>query len=343
MAILRAQSLSSFLRNGADAAVGVLVYGADRGGVRERAAAIAAAVMGKTGDPFALLRLDESDLAADPGRLADEIQSLSLLGGRRVIAVENAGNALAKSIEPFADAKQVGNLVVGEAGSLAKSSKLRQLFENGRCLWSLACYEDTDRDLHDLIDDELGAFDVNPAAREALAALLGADRQLSRQELRKLAIYCHGQARIDLADVEAICGDVTGFSSDGLMHAAFGGDLAEASRLFHRLTESGTASSSLLSLALIHSARLMRFRAEMRRGKSAETVIRGARPPTFFKDQAAIIRALDLWDEDVLLLASQILSRATLDGREQAALQDQIAERAFLSLARSALGARRAA
>src|SRR5262245_11553696 len=104
MAILKAQSLASFLRKGATSAEGVLVYGADRGGVRERASAIASAVIGKTDDPFALLKLDESDLAADPGRLADEIQSLSLLAGRRVIAVENAGNALAKAIEPFAAA-----------------------------------------------------------------------------------------------------------------------------------------------------------------------------------------------------------------------------------------------
>src|SRR5437762_3375029 len=98
MAILKPQSLSGFLRRDIDAAQGVLVYGADRGGVRERAQAIAAAVAGKSDDPFSLLKLDESDLAADPGRLADEIQGLSLLGGRRVIWIENAGSALAKAI-----------------------------------------------------------------------------------------------------------------------------------------------------------------------------------------------------------------------------------------------------
>ena len=304
---------------------------------------IAGAVTGSSGDPFAVLKLDESDLAGDPGRLADEIQSLSLLGGRRAIFVENAGNALAKAIEPFADARPAGNLIIAEAGSLAKSSKLRALFEGGKCLWSLACFEDTGRDLHDLIDDELGELEVSPDAREALAALLGADRQLSRQELRKLAIYCHGGRRVEIADIEAICGDVTGFSSDALMHAAFGGDLSEASRLFHRLADSGIASSSLLSQALLYSAKLMRFRAEMGRGRSAETVIGGERPPIFSKDKAAIIRALGLWNEEALLTASQILSRAIRDSRDHSALADQIAERAFLSLARSALEQRRAA
>jgi DNA polymerase-3 subunit delta len=343
MAILKPQALSSFLRNDLAQAVGVLVYGADRGGVRERAAVIAAAVAGKAENPFALLRIDEADLAADPGRLADEIQSLSLLGGRRAIWVENAGNALAKAIEPFARARTAGNLVIAEAGSLAKSAKLRSLFETAECLWCLACYEDTVRDLHELIDEELASFTVSPDAREALAALLGADRQLSRQELRKLATYCHGQARVELADVEAVCGDVTGFSADELIHAAFGGDLALTSRLFHRLVESGGASSALLSMGIGYSARLMRFSAEMRRGRSAESVVKGARPPVFFKEQAALIRELGLWDEETLLAAGQILSRATIDSRDHAALGDQIAERAFLSLARSAIQQRRAA
>ena len=221
----------------------------------------------------------------------------------------------------------------------ARSSK------KGSACGVFACYADTERDLYDLIDEELGSqkLEVSPDAREALAALLGADRQLSRQELRKLATYCHGSSRVELADVEAICGDVTGFSADDLMHAGFGGNLGEASRLFHRLVDSGSSASSLLSVALIYAARLMRFRAEMRRGKSAETVLQGARPPIFFKDKPAVLRELELWDEDALMGASQLLSRATLDTREHAALQEQIAERCFLSLARSALQQRRAA
>ena len=81
----------------------------------------------------------------------------------------------------------------------------------------------------------------------------------------------------------------------------------------------------------------------MRRGRSADNVVRGARPPFPFKVQDALIRSLRSWDEEALIGASHILSRATIDSRENSLLQDQIAERAFLSLARSALQQRRAA
>jgi DNA polymerase-3 subunit delta len=345
MGVLRPTGFATFRRKGLDAAAGLLIHGSDRGGVHERAGLIAADIAAKSGDAFAVMRLDGSDLSADPGKLADEIQSLSLLGGRRVIWVENAGEALAKAIAPFAEAGPIGNFVVAEAGSLPKTSKLRTLFEGAERLWSLPCYEDSEQDLDQLIDEELAqaGLEINSDAREALASLLGADRQLSRQELRKLVTYCHGKKQVELADIEAICGDVTGFGIDDAVHAAFGGDLAAASAFFRRLVADGSAASSLLSVALTHSSRLMHFRAEMDRGKTAQAVIAAARPAVFFKAKETLARELSLWNEESLMAASQLLSRASLETRKYAALQDQIAERAFLSIARMALQQRRAA
>ncbi len=65
----------------------VLIFGPDHGLVAERAAALAKAVAGNSDDPFALVRLDGSDLAADPARLIDEARTVALFGGRRTIWV----------------------------------------------------------------------------------------------------------------------------------------------------------------------------------------------------------------------------------------------------------------
>ena len=72
----------------------------------------------------------------------------------------------------------------------------------------------------------------------------------------------------------------------------------------------------------------MHFRAEMDRGKTAQAIIAAARLAVFFKAKEAFARELQLWNEESLMTASQLLSRATLETRKHAALQDQIAERA---------------
>jgi DNA polymerase-3 subunit delta len=344
MTVVKAQGFEAFLRRDLDKIGAVLIFGSDEGGVRDRAIQAVKHVAGALDDPFHVARLDDSTLAADPGRLADEVNSLSLMGGRRAVWVENAGGAFLKAVEPLAGLKP-GNIIIAEAGNLAKSAKLRSLFEGTENFAAVACYEDEGETLSRLIGEVLGEdkLAIDDDAREALLALIGADRMLSRRELEKLALYCYGRSRVTLADVEACVGDASGLSSEDLIAAAFGGELAETDRVFGRLLDLGTQGQQLAILSLSHTARLARLRVEVDRGKSVETAVKTARPPVFFKQQAALMRELALWDSESLDEVGRLLNQAIIDTRTTAlsALSDQIVHRAILSLARLALQRRR--
>jgi DNA polymerase III subunit delta len=340
MAILKWTGVDSFLRRDAAKAIAVLIYGPDGGTVRERARQLVISVAGSIDDPFAVTRLDDSVLADDPARLADEAQTLSFGGGRKAVWVENAAAGFLKAM-PLITSGPAGNLIVAEAGVLAKSAALRTLFEPAADLWIVPCYEDSALDLERLIAEELDAKGIatDMEVRQALVDLLGADRRMSRQELAKLALYCHGRSHVTLADVEAVCGDVAELSADDLLNAVFDGAIADADGAFTRLRDSGAAGAGLLIMAASHAARLTRLRVDVERGKTPEMAVRQARPPVFFKQQAAMQRQVALWDGESLLAASELLGRATRDTRTTSlsALDDQITHRAFLSLARLAL------
>ncbi len=340
MAILKWAGIDGFLRRDAEHAIAVLIYGPDGGTVRERARHLVISVAGSIDDPFAVVRIDDAALLADPARLVDEAQALSFGGGRRVVWVENAGSGFLKAV-PLLAASPVSNLIVAEAGVLAKSAGLRNLFEPAANLWIAPCYEDSAIDLERLIAEELDAkgLATDMEVRQALIALLGADRRMTRQELAKLALFCHGRSHVTLADVEAVCGDVAELSADDLLNAVFDGALADADDAFTRLSAGGQSGAGLLVMAANHAARLTRLRVDVERGKSPEMAVRQARPPVFFKQQAALERQVALWDGESLLQASDLLGRATRDTRTTplASLTEQITHRAFLSLARLAL------
>lgn len=346
MAILKWAAIDGFLRRDAQKAVAVLIYGPDGGTVRERARQLVISVAGSVDDPFAVVRLDDSVLAADPARLVDEAQALSFGGGRRVVWVENAGSGFLKAM-PLLARPAPGNLVVAEAGALAKSAGLRTLFEPAPHLWAVPCFEDSAIDLERLIAEELDSkgLATDMEVRQALVELLGADRRMSRQELAKLALYCHGKSHVSLVDVEAVCGDVAELSADDLLNAVFDGAIGDADDAFTRLRDSGQSGAGLLSMAASHAARLTRLRVDVERGKTPEMAVRQARPPVFFKQQPALQRQVALWDGESLLQASELLGRATRDTRTTifSALNDQITHRAFLSLARLALQRRHSA
>ena len=81
----------------------MLLYGPDAGLVRERADDLARSVCSDLHDPFRVAELSGPAVAADPARLADETAQMSLIGGRRVVRVREAGDRLAALFRGFLD------------------------------------------------------------------------------------------------------------------------------------------------------------------------------------------------------------------------------------------------
>jgi DNA polymerase-3 subunit delta len=336
--VLKGSAIASFVRAPAQGTKAVLIYGSDAGRVHEVAAGIVGSAAGSLDDPFRVANVSDNSLAADPALLADEARSLSLLGGRRIVWVAPAGRGFQGAIESYLADPGGEALIVAEAAALPKSSKLRALFEKSKQAAVIACYEDTAKDLRAL---------VSRAASEARLAIaddvlehvverIGSDRGVSRQEIDKLLLYCYGKAAIELADVEAVCGDVSAASIDALVDATFSGDVAECCRRLAQLQESGISASGVLYGTGSHLARLQDFRSEIDRGKPRDAVMRGARPPIHFSRQNSIARQLALWPGGALDGALSTVLEATALTRQFPSLDHAIAERAMLSLARRA-------
>src|SRR3981189_874111 len=196
MVALRGKDIDAFLaRPGAGVASSVL-SGPDAGLVRERAEALLASAVDDPNDPFSLVRLDGDELSADPSRLVEEGMTCPRSGGRRAIRVRAGSRSFASGVDTLADVALKDCRIVIEAGELRPESPLRKACERAKTAVAIGCYPDGGRDLAKLIDDELRISNLRIAAdaRAVLMALLGGDRQASRNELRKLALYAQREA-----------------------------------------------------------------------------------------------------------------------------------------------------
>jgi DNA polymerase III subunit delta len=336
MAVLKASALDQHLSR-RRLASSYLVYGPDTGKVGEIARRLVAHVAGSIDDPFAVSRLTEDSLA-DPGRLADEILSRPMLGGSKAIWLTSPGTDFLKALDKLEPVAPGGNVLIVEAGNLPKSSKLRSLFERGPDSFAIACYEDSIDDLDQLIDDSFAAegLTVSPAAKGALLGYLGEDRTLSRGEIEKLILYCLGTGKVDLADVEAVCSGRTTADLDDLNDAVFAGELSSTDILVDRHLKAGTPGSRLLAAASLHLSVLEKLLLDVENGTAPAQAVRTARPPIFFQRHGSLTQQLNAWNSQTVVAAADTLARATLQTREFAALESQIAARALLSLSRLA-------
>ena len=338
MVALRGKEIDAFLARPDSGRPIILLYGSDAGLVRERADALLASAVDDPNDPFSMVRLDGDELCAEPARLVDEAMTVPLFGGRRAIRVRAGSRSFAGGIDTLAEMPLKDCRIVIEAGELRAESPLRKACERAKTAVAIACYPDTERDLAKLIDDELRPSNLRiaPDARAVLMALLGGDRQASRNELRKLALYAHGKSEVSIDDVMAVVADASELKLDPIVDGAFAGrvDLVESE--FAKAMIAGTYPGMIISAAQRQAAWLHKSALAVAEGTPVATLLESGYPRLHFSRKGAVEVALRNFSAPRLVGIIEQLATAAFDMRKQASLAAAIGQRALLSIAANA-------
>lgn len=313
----------------------VLVFGPDQGLVRERAEALARNVVPDLNDPFRVAELDDAALSADKARLADEAAAVSMLGGRRVVRVRSAGNALAGVFATLLDDPKGDALVVVEGGDLAKASALRKVFESASNAAALACYADTEQGLSTVVRKALSdeGITISAEALDDAVARLGSDRGITRRELEKLALYMHGQKRIELADIRAVMGDESEVRVEEVCDAAGEGDLKRLDHALERVWSEEANATAVLRPAMSHFQRLLQVKAASAAGESVDVAMKRGWPQIHFSRATSFKAQVSRWSEERLLAACDLLFETEALTRTTAVPAQVVTSRALFTIA----------
>ena len=314
----------------------VLLHGDDAGLIRQHADTLTRVVAGSLDDPFRVAVLEREG----HGRLAEEAGALSLMGGRRVVRLREAGEAvlapLRRALERSGD-----TLLVLEAPGLARG-KLRGFVEALPEGAAIACYPEEGRALEATIRAMLAERQVAAASGvvEWLAAHLGADRQATRAEVEKLALYVGPGGTAELEAAQACVGDAALLQLDEALFAATAGDVGALDRLLERAFEEGVNAIAVIRPALAHLQRLHLARLLVAEGMATDDAARSVRPPVFFKRMPAFTRALALWSPEALLRAIEEARLVEQACKTTGARMETLARRFLSVLVRQAAAAR---
>ena len=338
MAEVKSHEFDRFLKRGVELYKIFLIYGPDRGLVSERASALAKTSGAVPDDPFSLLKLDIGDLSSDPGRLLDEVNSLGLFGGSKLVLLKGAANEkpLLDAMTVLAKDSDPANMLVIEAGDLKKGSGLRKIAEPAKNIAVIPCYPDDARALQALIDGELehDKLKITPAARARLMELLGGDRIASRNEIRKLALYCRGAEVIDERHVEDIIGDASSVSADEAVDAVLTGDMPGLHRAINKVVASKTPVFLILQgcLKQLQMLDLMKSEMDEKRLQAAQVMMTLGRH-IHFKRKPVIEKALRDWNAAAIKQDMARLQSAVLATRQRQILEPSIALQALMTTA----------
>lgn len=284
----------------------VLVYGPDRGLVKDRTAHLARHVVKDLNDPFNVSRLTGDQVASDPARLMDEASSISMLGGDRVVIIDDAGDTLAMPLKSYLASPVPGTLVIIAADELPTKSPLRKLVEGDSNAVALPCYVADARDIQTTITTTLRAANLS-IERDALTFLsdaIAGDHQQIKSELEKLLTYMgigpDGKVTppktVTLADATACSGAMGQAAFDTFIDAFLLGDTATTMNQFKRLLDDGIPEIAMLRAVLAHGRKMQATHIRIMNGERLEEILDNKNTaPVFFKRKTAFTAQMRKW------------------------------------------------
>ncbi len=275
----------------------ILIYGPDNGLMRERSQIIGKTIVDNLDDPFNAISLTADIIHDDPARLNDEAMALSMMGGARLIKIEDGSDKLTTIIKSYLEDPSPDNLILIEADALETRSTLRQLCEKSKNAAALPCYVEDERGVSNLIRETLSnaGYFINADAVHLLAANVMGDRSRVRGEIEKLMLYMGEEKNITTEHVHQSVGNIADADLDDLVYALGSGNTKKAIESYNRLIGEGVADIAILRSMQNHFRRLHYTQSVMQSGQSLDQAIKTLSPPLFFKVEPAFKSQVTKW------------------------------------------------
>jgi len=296
-----------------------LIYGTDAGQVRQRTQQLTQGWQGKDEDPLSRIELTVEQLKDDPARLADELASMSLMGGRRVVIIRETADSILSVIQEALGLRSNDNfLILQVTDGLGRDSKLRAWAEKMPDIAAIAIYKDEGNQLEAFLRDTLRGFGLRASSDviHYLATQLGGDRQIMLNELEKLSLYVGDETeQVSLQDAMAVIGENNDKSLEDLSKAIAGGDTVALCRLTDRLLAEGHMGVVLVRAVMRYFDSLERLAAHRRNGMTIEGAIEQMYGKIAFKIIPAMKPHAMRWGSNKIADALAVLQRLELESK----------------------------
>lgn len=316
----------------------VLIYGRDEGLVRERADKIARQIVEDLRDAFQVATIEPDKLKSEPYLLADEAAAISMMGGRRVVRVDRAGENVTEATKAFLANPLGDGLVIITAGGIRTTSPLVKLFNAAKNAATIACYEDGAGDLHQLLREVMSqhGLALAPDAAAYLQNNLGSDRMISRGELEKLALYMGDQKKVTLDDARACIGDSGALTLDMIAAATTGGDLKVLDDTLFKAFNRGENAIPILRNLARRLQKLHLVRGSMDKGIPPDQAVRTVVYNPYSPEKKDLLSQIGKWSTGKLSNALDIVMEAEADCKVTGLPAEAICARACLRIANAA-------
>lgn len=262
---------------------GVLIHGSDNSGIDFYVQEIIANLSG-----YSVQVMDFAVVNKSPGLLLSELANISMFTSKKLIKLINVSGGISKELKSVLHYSAGDNYVMLIAGDLPYNSATKSYMESSKVFGVVACYKDSNSNLHDIISGYLKQSDVQYTSEVIyhLQSYFNHSKLSIYSELEKLVLYLGKRKDLKLSDVES-CFSTSGndhATLDNLCSAIASKDTTHFIKISDTLIEQENFSPiALIRIISNYFLRLENVLLLMQGGAKEQDAIDQLSPPLFFK------------------------------------------------------------
>ena len=242
-------------------------------------------------------RYEENEIIGNEEAFFNNILSKSFFENEKLIIVSRATDKIKVIVEEIIDKNVEDVVIVLNANTLEKKSKLRSFFEKDKRAICVPFYEDNGQTLVAIASSffRKNKIPVSQQSINLLVARCRGDRQNLNNELEKIENFISGSNKIEIQDLLKLTNLAENYNVSELIDSCLSKNKTKTINILNENIYSLEDCVLITRTFLMKSKRLLKICKEFQDRKNIDAVISNFRPPIFWKDKEIVKQQAKCW------------------------------------------------
>ena len=244
-----------------------------------------------------VIKYDESEVLQNEEILLSEILNKSLFDDKKAIIISRVTDKINKIFENISERKIEDIIIVLNAGTLEKKSKLRNIFEKNKKLVCIPVYADNNLSLSKIAGTFFKKKQI-PISQEMINLLVErcrGDRENLNNELDKIESFSKNKKKILIEDIFKLSNLAENYSYAELCDQCLMKNLKRTNNILNENNYDNQDCIAIIRTMLLKVKRLVKLKEENLYEKNIDNIITNFKPPIFWKDKEVVKTQMKNW------------------------------------------------
>ena len=241
---------------------------------------------------------DEKEIIDNENNFTESLYTKSLFENKKLIIINRATDKIFKVLSEIIDKKINDLIIIIDANSLEKKSKLRSFFEKDKNCICIPFYQDTNQTLFKIASEYLRnrRIPVSPSDLNSIVNKCNGDRKILLMELEKIEFYTKNGKKITKQSIAKLTNLIENYSISELVDSCLAKNQDKTINILIENNFSNEDCILITRIFLNKLKRISKLSIEYEKNKDLDLTISSARPPIFWKEKEITKQQILNWN-----------------------------------------------